>query len=134
MRMLAAYFFVVVFGLVYGIVAGLYRNARLFMLPLLDILQSIPVLGYLPPAILLFTGALPGEFGYEVASVFLIFSGMAWAVTFSILGAVRAIPNDLREASNAFGLRGWKYVRHVVLPAIFPAFITGSVLAWGGGW
>ncbi|HIH18969.1 TPA: ABC transporter permease subunit [Candidatus Micrarchaeota archaeon] len=134
MRMLAAYFFVVVFGLIYGIAAGLYRTPRLFMLPLLDILQSIPVLGYLPPAILLFTGALPGEFGYEVASVFLIFSGMAWAVTFSILGAVRAIPNDLREASNAFGLRGWKYVRHVVLPAIFPAFITGSVLAWGGGW
>ncbi|VVC01204.1 Binding-protein-dependent transport system inner membrane component [uncultured archaeon] len=134
LRMLIAYFFVVVFGLVYGITAGLYRTARLFMLPLLDILQSIPVLGYLPMAILLFTGALPGELGYEIASIFLIFSGMAWAVTFSILGAVRAIPNDLREASNAFGFRGWKYVRHVVFPAIFPAFITGSILAWGGGW
>lgn len=134
LRMLIAYFFVVIFGLVYGIAAGLYRTARLFMLPLLDILQSIPVLGYLPIAILLFTGAFPGEIGYEVASVFLIFSGMAWAVTFSVLGAVRSIPNDLREASNSFGLRGWKYVRHVVFPAIFPAFVTGSVLAWGGGW
>ena len=133
-RMLIAYFFVVIFGLVYGIVAGLYRTARIFMLPVLDILQSIPVLGYLPLAILFFSGALPGEFGYEIASVFLIFSGMAWAVTFSVLGAVRNIPNDLREASNSFGLRGWRYVRHVVFPAIFPAFITGSILAWGGGW
>lgn len=133
-RMLIAYFFVVIFGVVYGIVAGLYRNARIFMLPLLDILQSIPVLGYLPPAILLFSGALPGELGYEIASIFLIFTGMAWSVTFSVLGAVRSIPNDLREASNAYGLSGWKYVRHVVFPAILPSFITGSVLAWGGGW
>lgn len=133
-RMLLAYSLVVVFGLVYGIIAGLYRTARVFMLPLLDILQSIPVLGYLPLAILLFSGALPGEIGYEIASVFLIFSGMAWAVTFSVMGAVRNIPNDLREASNSFGLRGWRYVRHVVFPAIFPSFVTGSILAWGGGW
>ncbi|MCX8197893.1 MAG: ABC transporter permease subunit [Candidatus Micrarchaeota archaeon] len=134
LRMLAAYFLVVVFGLTYGIIAGLYRSARMLMLPLLDIMQSIPVLGYLPPAILLFSNSLPGELGYEIASIFLIFSGMAWAVTFSVLGAVRSIPNDIREASNAFGLHGWKYVRHVVFPAIFPAFMTGSILAWGGGW
>ena len=133
-RMLIAYVLVVIFGLTYGIVAGLYRTARIFMLPVLDIMQSIPVLGYLPAAVLLFSGLLPGEMGYEISSVMLIFTGMAWAVAFSVLGAVRAIPNDLREASNSFGLRGWKYVRHVVFPAIFPAFITGSILAWGGGW
>ena len=133
-RMLIAYVFVVAFGLTYGIVAGLYRTARIFMLPVLDIMQAIPVLGYLPAAILLFSGLLPGELGYEIASVVLIFTGMAWAVAFSVLGAVRAIPNDLREASNSFGLRGWRYVRHVVFPAIFPAFVTGSILAWGGGW
>ncbi|VVC00867.1 Binding-protein-dependent transport system inner membrane component [uncultured archaeon] len=133
-RMLIAYALVVVFGLTYGVIAGLYRTARVFMLPVLDILQSIPVLGYLPAAILLFSGLLPGELGYEIASVILIFTGMAWAVAFSVLGAVRNIPNDLREASNSFGYRGWRYVHHVVLPAIFPAFITGSILAWGGGW
>ena len=136
-RMLLAYVLVVIFALVYGITAGLYRRPRIFMLPLLDILQSIPVLGYLPAAILLFAGSgglLPGELGYEVASILLIFTGMAWAVTFSILSAVRNIPNDLREASNSFGLSGWRYVRHVVFPAIFPSFVTGSILAWGGGW
>jgi len=134
LRMLAAYALVVVFGLTFGIIAGLYRTPRLFMLPLLDILQSIPVLGYLPPVIILFSGAFPGELGYELASILLIFSGMAWAVTFSVLGAVRNIPNDLREASNSFDVRGWRYVRHVVFPAIFPSFVTGSILAWGGGW
>ncbi|MFA6489479.1 MAG: ABC transporter permease subunit [Candidatus Micrarchaeia archaeon] len=134
LRMLAAYVLVVIFGLTFGIIAGLYRRPRIFLLPVLDILQSIPVLGYLPPVILMFSGALPGELGYELASILLIFTGMAWAVTFSVLGAVRNIPNDLREASNAFGVRGWRYVRHIVLPAIFPSFVTGSILAWGGGW
>lgn len=134
LRMLAAYALVILFAIPYGIVAGLYRRARFLMIPLLDILQSIPVLGYLPAALLFFTNILPGELGYEIASVFLIFTGMAWAVAFSIVGAVRSIPNDIREASNAFGMRGWRYVRHVVLPIIFPSFITGSVLAWGGGW
>lgn len=134
LRMLAAYALVVVFSLTYGIIAGLYRAPRIFMLPLLDILQSIPVLGYIPAALFFFLGFLPGELGFEVASIFLIFTGMAWAVTFSILSGVRSIPNDLREASNAYGFRGWRYVYHVVLPAIIPPFITGSVLAWGGGW
>ena len=134
LRMLAAYALVVVFSLSYGIIAGLYRSPRIFMLPLLDILQSIPVLGYIPAALFFFLGFLPGELGFEVASIFLIFTGMAWAVTFSILSGVRNIPNDLREASNSYGLRGWRYVYHVVLPAIIPPFVTGSVLAWGGGW
>lgn len=134
LRMLVAYSLVVAFSLTYGIIAGLYRTPRLFMLPLLDILQSIPVLGYIPAALFFFLGFLPGELGFEIASIFLIFTGMAWAVTFSVLSGVRNIPNDLREASNAYGWRGWRYVYHIVLPAIVPAFITGSVLAWGGGW
>jgi len=134
LRMIAAYILVIIFGLVYGITAALYQKPRVFMIPLLDILQSIPVLGYLPAAVLLFIGAFPGQLGTEFASILLIFTGMAWAVTFGVYGAVRNIPNDLREASNAFGVRGLMYIRHVVLPIIFPAFITGSILAWGGGW
>jgi len=138
LRMLAAFALVVLFSVPYGIIAGMYRRPRKVMLPLLDILQSIPVLGYLPAAIFLFTSALPSlmgfELGYEAAAVFLIFTGMAWAVAFSVLSSVRNIPNDIREASNAFGMRGWRYVRRVVLPCIVPSFITGSILAWGGGW
>ena len=137
-RMLAAYALVVAFALPVGIIAGLYRRPRQFILPLLDILQSIPVLGYQPAAIALFVGLLPAlgsvQFGYEVAAVFLIFTGMAWAVVFSVIGAVRNIPDDLRIASNCFGIRDWMYMRQVVLPSILPAFITGSILAWGGGW
>jgi NitT/TauT family transport system permease protein len=134
LRMIAAYVLVVLFGLSYGIIAGLYEKPRRVMIPLLDILQSIPVLGYLPAAILFFVNLFPGELGIEIASILLIFTGEAWAVTFGIYGAVRNLPEDLRNIGRAFGLDGFMYMRKLLLPFIFPAFITGSILAWGGGW
>ncbi|MEW6328824.1 MAG: ABC transporter permease subunit, partial [Candidatus Micrarchaeota archaeon] len=133
-RMWTAYALVVVFGLTYGIIAGMYRTPRRVLMPLLDIMQSIPVLGYLPAAVLFFMSTIPGTLGQEMAAILLIFTGMVWAVVFSVYSAVRNIPNDLREASRAFGMTGWKYIRHVVFPAIMPSFVTGSILAWGGGW
>jgi len=134
LRMTAAYFLTVAFGLSYGIIAGLYEKPRRVMIPLLDILQSIPVLGFLPAAILFFINLFPGQLGVEIASVILIFTGQAWAVAFGVYGAVRSIPEDLANAARAFGLTGFKYLRKLLLPFIFPSFITGSILAWGGGW
>jgi len=134
LRMIVAYVLVVIFGLTYGIIAGLYAKPRRIMLPLLDILQSIPVLGYLPAAILFFINLFPGELGIEIASILLIFTGEAWAVTFGVYGAVRNLPDDLKSVGRAFGLDGFMYLRKLLLPYLFPAFITGSILAWGGGW
>jgi len=134
LRMVAAYALVVIFGLSYGIIAGLYEKPRRVMVPLLDILQSIPVLGYLPAAILFFMNIFPGELGIEVASILLIFTGEVWAVTFGVYGAVRNLPEDLKSVGKAFGLSGFKYLRKFLLPFIFPSFVTGSILAWGGGW
>jgi NitT/TauT family transport system permease protein len=134
LRMTAAYALVMVFGISYGVIAGLYERPRKIMMPLLDILQSIPVLGYLPAAILFFVYLFPGQLGIEIASILLIFTGMAWAVTFGVFGAVRNLPEDLKTVGNAFGLKGVQYYRKLLFPYIFPAFITGSILAWGGGW
>ncbi len=134
LRMIAAYLLVVLFGISYGVIAGLYEKPRKVMMPLLDILQSIPVLGYLPAAILFFVNLFPGELGVEIASILLIFTGEAWAVTFGVFGAVRNLPDDLKTVSRAFGLSGVKYYRKLIFPYIFPSFITGSILAWGGGW
>ncbi len=134
LRMSLAYAATVVFGLAYGIVAALYPKPRILMIPLLDIFQSIPLLGFLVPAFLFFQGNLPGEFGNELTAILLLFSSMAWAVTYNTYGAVRAVPDDIREAAASFGITGWRYIRHVVMPAIIPAFVTGSVTAVGGGW
>ena len=59
---------------------------------------------------------------------------MQWYLLFNIIGAVKAIPSDVIEASRTFGLRGLRFVRHVIIPAIVPAIILGSIQAWGGGW
>ncbi|HIH20818.1 TPA: ABC transporter permease subunit [Candidatus Micrarchaeota archaeon] len=134
LRMLAAYILVAAFGLSFGIVAGLYEGPRRVMLPILDILQSIPILGYLPAAILFFVYVFPGVLGQELASILLIFTSMAWSVTFSVYGGVRAIPSDIKESAKSFGVTGWRYIRDIVLPSVFPSFVTGSMLAMGGGW
>ncbi|MBI4399228.1 ABC transporter permease subunit [Candidatus Micrarchaeota archaeon] len=134
LRMMAAYILALVFAYVYGTVAGIYRLPRMVMVPFLDIMQSIPILGYLPAFVLLFTNVFQGELGIEMAAILLIFTSEVWAITYNVYGAVRNIPNDLREASKAFGLQGLQYIRHVVLPATFQPVVTGSVLAWGGGW
>lgn len=133
--MLLAYGLSVAFALVYGITAALSRRAEQVLIPILDILQSIPVLGYLPGVIVVFLAIFNGNIiGQELASVVLIFTGMVWAVVFGVYGGVKTIPKDIVEAARSFGIRRSKYLRDVVLPALYPPFISGSILAWGGGW
>ena len=134
-RMALAYGLALGFGLSYGIVAGMQPRASEVMVPILDVLQSVPVLGYLPAVLYFFTGLFKGSVvGSELASIILIFTGMAWSITFGVYGAVRTIPHDLIEAARVFKLGGAAYLKHLVLPAIYPAVISGSILAWGGGW
>ncbi len=133
-RMTVAYGLSLAFALAYGITAAMNERASHFMLPLLDILQSVPVLGFLPAVFVFFLTNLPGEVGQETASIILIFTGMAWAVTFGVIAGVNAIPHDIKEAAKAYGIGGVRYLRQIVLPAIYPQVIWGSLLAWGGGW
>jgi NitT/TauT family transport system permease protein len=70
----------------------------------------------------------------EGAAILMLMTGMMWYLFFNILSGVRALPPDLTEAARAYGVRGWKYFRRVLLPGIFPALITGSITAFGGGW
>ncbi len=134
-RMVLAYGLSVPFALAYGITAALSKRAEQVMIPILDVLQSIPVLAYLPGVIVLFLSLFNGNIiGQEFASVILIFTGMVWAVTFGVYGGVKTIPTDISEAAHSFGIRRARYLQDVVLPAIYPPFISGSILAWGGGW
>lgn len=137
-RMAVAFALALAIGIPYGLVATFSKRAGKVMLPLLDILQSIPVLGYLPAAVLFFTGMFPDVMGravgLELASVILIFTGMVWAVMFAVVNGVRGIPRDTKAAARSLGLTGFRYLRHVVFPAIYPPLVTGSLLAVGGGW
>ncbi len=142
-RMTLAYLMSIGFALAYGITTGMSRRASHVMLPLLDILQSVPVLGFLPAVFIFFLTNFPQQvseagrnvvFGAEISSIILIFTAMVWAPTFGVIAGVNAIPQDIKEASRAYGVKGLSYLRQIVLPAVYPELVWSSLLAWGGGW
>jgi NitT/TauT family transport system permease protein len=135
-RMTIAYAFALAFALAYGIATAMNHRASHVLLPLLDIFQSVPVLGVVPVVflVILGTGSNPPEFNQEVASIILIFTAMAWAPTFGVIAGINAIPTDIKEAAHAYGMHGTRYLRQIVLPAVFPELVWSSILAWGGGW
>lgn len=122
----------VVWGVSFGIWAATNQTAGRIVTPIVDLLQSIPILGYFPLVIgFLFSW---GAFGVEVSVILLLFTSMAWAIFFGVLGAISSIPTNVVDASKSFGISGWRYTRHIVLPAIAPAVVAGANLAWSDGW
>jgi NitT/TauT family transport system permease protein len=132
-RMTAAYFLSLAFAIVYGIATAMTRRASHVLLPLLDILQSVPVVAFIPVVFIFFIRSF-GDNGAEVSSIILIFAAMVWAPTFGVISGINQIPHDIKEAAKAYGIKRLQYVRQIVLPAVFPELVWGSVLAWGGGW
>jgi len=122
----------VAWGVSFGIFAATNKWASLILTPFIDLLQSIPILGYFP-MVIGFLFAL-GPLGIELSVIVLLFTSMAWAIFFGVIGAIRGIPTNVVESAQSFGLTGWRYVRHVVLPAITPAVVSGANLAWCDGW
>ena len=135
LRMAAAYALSFVFTLIYGYVAGHNKKAEKVMLPLLDILQSIPVLSFLPAVVLGLIALFPhGSVGVEIASVILIFTGQAWNMTFSFYYSVKGVSKDLKEAAAIFQLNKWEEFKTVELPNSVIGLVWNSMMSWAGGW
>jgi len=125
----------VAWGVPFGILASTNKTASIILVPTIDLLQSVPILGYFPVIVLFFISLFHGsEIGIELSAMLLLFTSMAWAIFFGVLGAIKGIPVNIIEAAQSFGLTGFKYIRHVVIPAIVPALIFGATLAWCDGW
>src|SRR5207249_1505651 len=108
-RGFAAYGLSLVFTLIYGRVAAYSRRAERVMVPLLDILQSIPVLGFLPGLVLALVAIFPhSNFGLELSCVIMIFTGQAWNMTFSFYHSLRSIPAELGDAARVYRLTSWQ--------------------------
>ena len=134
-RMLAAYFISLVFSLTYAYIA--YRSAlwSKVLVPLLDILQSIPVLSFLPAVVLALVGLFPGQrLGIEIASILLIFTGMTWNMTFSFYQSLTSIPKELIEVSQVYCLGGWQRFWTMELPSGVVGLVWNSVMSVAGGW
>jgi NitT/TauT family transport system permease protein len=135
LRMCAAYAASLGFALAYGYYAATRRSGERVMIPVLDILQSVPILGFFPVAIVVLASLTPHSWvGPNLASVFLIFTSMAWNMVFGVYESVKTLPVDLREATDSFGVRGWQRFREVMFPAMVNRLVYNSVLSWTGGW
>ncbi len=104
--------------------------AERILLPIFDIIQSVPVLAFFPLIIMIF---IYSNF-FNGAAIFILFLSMLWNIVFSVVGGLRVIPNDIKSAAQVFHIRGWSYFSEVLIPAIVPYTITGSLLAWAQGW
>ncbi len=133
-RMAVAYFLSLSFSLVYGYVAARNQAAERVLMPILDVLQSVPILSFLPVVALSLTAILPQGLAVEMAAVVLIFTSQAWNLTFSFYQSVRTVPGDLQEAAQIFRLNWWYRLRHMELPFAALGLLWNSVMSWAGGW
>jgi NitT/TauT family transport system permease protein len=135
LRMGLAYLLSLIFTLVYGHIAATNRRAEAVMVPLLDILQSIPILSFLPAVVLALVAAFPhSNIGLELASILLIFTSQAWNMTFSFYHAARTLPRDLQEVSAIARLRPWQRFFKLEVPSSMIGLIWNSMMSWAGGW
>jgi NitT/TauT family transport system permease protein len=135
LRIAIAYVFSFLFTLVYGYVAAYNRKAERFMIPLLDTLQSIPVLSFLPGVMISMAALFPSrQLGVELGSVLLIFTGQVWNMTFSFYSSLKSIPTEMREAALAYRLSWWQRFWQLELPQAAIGLIWNSMMSVAGGW
>src|SRR5690242_6269417 len=134
-RGFAAYALSLVFTLVYGTIAAHNHRAEKVMMPVLDVLQAIPVLGFLPGLVLALVALFPTrQIGLEIACIIMIFTGQAWNMVFSFHGNLRGIPSPLREAAAISRLGGWKTFKLLEVPAAMIGLVWNSMMSMAGGW
>jgi NitT/TauT family transport system permease protein len=135
MRMLLAIVCSIIFTLIYASLAAKSRRAEMVLIPLLDILQSVPILGFLTFTVVFFLNLFPGQvFGAELACVFAIFTSQAWNMTFSMYQSMRNVPKDLDDASQSFHLSGWQRFWRLDVPFAMPGLIWNTMMSMSGGW
>jgi NitT/TauT family transport system permease protein len=134
-RGLIAYGLSLGFTLVYGYWAAKSELAARVLVPALDVLQSIPVLGFMPGLVLALVGAFPhSNVGLELAAVIMIFTGQAWNMTFSFYYSLRSIPKEMREVAAANSFSWWQRLRWVELPFATIGLVWNSMMSMAGGW
>ena len=135
LRMFAAMALSLLFAFVFAAVAAKYKLAEKILVPLLDVLQSVPVLGFQAIAIAPFIALFPGsQLGVECAAIFAIFTSQAWNMAFSLYQSMRAVPPELHEASRMFRLSAWQRFWRLELPFAMPGLLWNMMMSMSGGW
>src|SRR5487761_2171607 len=135
LRMFAALAFSLLFTFIYGTAAAKSRRAALVLIPLLDILQSVPILGFLTFTVVFFLHLFPGQvMGLELAAIFAIFTSQAWNMAFSLYQSLTTVPADLSEAADSFRLSPWQRFWRLEVPFAVPGLVWNTMMSMSGGW
>jgi len=135
LRITLAYALSLGFTLVYGYIAAYNKRAEKFMIPLLDVLQSIPVLSFLPGVMLAMVALFPGrQLGVEAGAILLIFTGQVWNMAFSFYASLKSIPNEMREAAKIYHFSWWQRFIEMELPYSVIGLVWNSMMSVAGGW
>ena len=135
LRMFAALGASLLFTFVVATLAAKSRRAEMVIVPALDILQSVPILGFLTFTVTFFMNLFPGEqFGVELAAIFAIFTSQAWNMAFSFYQSLRSVPGDLEEVTRGFALSPWRRFIRLELPFATPALVWNAMMSMSGGW
>jgi len=135
LRISVAYFLSLIFTLVYGYTAAYHARAERVMVPLLDILQSIPVLSFLPGVMLAMVSLFPTrQLGVELGAILLIFTGQVWNMAFSFYSSLKSIPEEMREAARLYRFSWWQSFTQMELPYAVIGLVWNSMMSVAGGW
>jgi NitT/TauT family transport system permease protein len=135
LRMLAAMLLSLLFTFTYATWAAKSRRAGLVLVPLLDILQSVPILGFISVTVVFFMALAPGRvLGAELAAVFAIFTSQAWNMAFSFYQSLRTVPTELTEASRSLHFSAWMRFWRLEVPFALPALVWNMMMSMSGGW
>ena len=135
LRMFAALAASLVFTFTYATLAAKSRRWEMVLIPMLDILQSVPMLGFLSFTVTFFLGLFPGNvLGAECAAIFAIFTSQAWNMAFSFYQSLRTVPRDLDEVARGFRLTGWQKFWQLEAPFAMPGLIWNTMMSMSGGW
>ena len=135
LRMLIAMIASLVFTFTYATLAAKSRRAEVLLVPLLDILQSVPILGFISVTVVFFLSLTPGRIaGAEFAAIFAIFTSQAWNMAFSFYQSLRSVPEELDEVARGFRLGGWMRFWRLEVPFAMPALIWNMMMSMSGGW
>ncbi len=135
LRMFAALVCSLLFTFTYATWAAKSRRAGLILVPILDILQSVPILGFLSFTVVFFMGLFPGQvLGAELAAIFAIFTSQAWNMAFSLYQSLRTVPSDLDEAARSYRLTAWQRFWRLEVPFAMPGLVWNTMMSMSGGW
>ena len=135
LRIALAYVLSLIFAIAYGYIAAYRPRAERFMIPLLDVLQSIPVLSFLPGVMLAMAALFPGrQLGVEMGAVLLIFTGQVWNMAFSFYASLKSIPREMREAATIYRFNWWQRFLQIELPFATIGLVWNSMMSVAGAW